>query len=305
MTPHTYRTTAHLHSPQLSDETELSVTTATRPVREKNIQHASVSVNSSNVPIHSSDNMDDKIHQPNKKRSRTSESDNEDEEAIGQSKRTAKVKRIRTRPKNTKVKPARSPKPKKTSYIRTTKSVVLHGLEEIKTVERSIRPAVGSTSRIEYKKIPGHVRKKPLQLGRQPHLVSFTGLSDNSSQDPEHSTNTTALALLNGTVQKNKYYNPTETGFENLSGEIRNRIYALTFDGRGVQVKFGDREGFGNRSAQFLRVNKLVYKEGRKFLYGMTRFVLDRSRIEGGTYFQKAWREIGYTNIVQFFKEVS
>lgn len=64
-----------------------------------------------------------------------------------------------------------------------------------------------------------------------------------------------------------------------------------------------NRSGFA-RSAAFLRVNKLVYKEARVFVYSENHFLFGYNFAKSGDYFDPVWNELGWTHIRRFLTDI-
>ena len=110
------------------------------------------------------------------------------------------------------------------------------------------------------------------------------------------------LKLPKGTIDKNASFDPKKVGFMDFPGELRNQIYYLVFKHQN-KIIFKSRTGFSHSSA-FLRVNKTIYNEARKFLYGENRFIFDQSTSRIGNYFEEHWREPNYYFLRKFFSDI-
>jgi len=110
------------------------------------------------------------------------------------------------------------------------------------------------------------------------------------------------LRLPPGSIDKNASFDPKKVGFMDFPGELRNQIYLLALKDK-KQINFKARTGFSH-SAGFLGVNKTVYNEARKFLYGENRFIFDQSTSRLGSYFENHWKETNYGHIRQFLTSI-
>lgn len=90
-------------------------------------------------------------------------------------------------------------------------------------------------------------------------------------------------------------------GFLDLPHEIRHQIYDLVFKAdEPVQMGVSD-TAF---SAQFLRTCKKVHEEGSKVLYGENSFHFTRDTNARGKFWETIWPEIGYKDVLGFFKMI-
>lgn len=96
--------------------------------------------------------------------------------------------------------------------------------------------------------------------------------------------------------------NAKSEGFGRLPPEIRNRVYELLFKDAD-EFKFHTPDNFC-KSAQFLRTCKLVYSEGCSVLYSENKFVFDRNRHQRARYWEPIPKEIGYTDVRRFLKDI-
>lgn len=91
------------------------------------------------------------------------------------------------------------------------------------------------------------------------------------------------------------------TGFLDLPGELRNKVYRLAFVTTET-IEFNGK-GWG-RSGAFLATCRTVYEEGRSILYGENKFLIERTNKTRGNYFDDIHKEIGYKDVRRFFESI-
>ncbi|KAF2240872.1 hypothetical protein BU26DRAFT_201519 [Trematosphaeria pertusa] len=93
-----------------------------------------------------------------------------------------------------------------------------------------------------------------------------------------------------------------KTGFCDLPGELRNKVYRLAFV-TSETLAFPDADNLC-RSGQFLSTCKMVYGEGCSILYGENKFSFERNKNTRRPFWEKIPREIGYTDVRRFLKAI-
>ena len=127
---------------------------------------------------------------------------------------------------------------------------------------------------------------------------------------PERDTVTKAITLQGKRNAKAcQKTTKTKTGFLDLPAELRTRIYPDIFveqkpDYTGAQKAICFIHNEDTYSAQFLRTCRLVYEEGRPFLYGDNRFEFRRNQASRGQFWRKQWKEIGYKDVRRFLETI-
>jgi len=91
------------------------------------------------------------------------------------------------------------------------------------------------------------------------------------------------------------------TGFLDLPGELRNKVYRLAFV--TPDTIESNSKGWA-RSGQFLATCRTVYEEGRSILYGENKFLFERTNKTRGAYYDAVHKEIGYKDVRRFFESI-
>ena len=142
-------------------------------------------------------------------------------------------------------------------------------------------------------------------------LEDLLGVSHNSSvsdrrkrKRPVKETLVVTLRLPLGTIDKNASYNPTRKGFMDLPLELREKVYRDAFT-KEVQTRItGRAQHTYPHSSAFLRANKAIYHESRKYLYSENRFLFVPSTLITVTPYDQGWQELSYSHARQFLEDI-
>ena len=133
---------------------------------------------------------------------------------------------------------------------------------------------------------------------------NFSDLNRRKRKRPVKETLIVTLRLPCGTIDKNASYNPTMKGFMDLPIELREKVYRDVFTTQ-VQTRItGRAQHTYPHSSALLRVNKAIYREGRKYLYSENRFLFVPSTLITVKPYDQGWRELSYSHARQFLEDI-
>jgi hypothetical protein len=131
-------------------------------------------------------------------------------------------------------------------------------------------------------------------------IVSSLPAATASSGAPETASASTNSTLI-GNMATTTLVTEQPTGLTDLPYELRRKIYRTLFRfEKPVEIGSNDHEA----SAQSLRANKLIEREGTEILYGENSFHFKRDPRTRGQYFERVWKEIAYKDVRRFIEAI-